>query len=157
MAYLTYIIDNYKTLPLILVFIHSHRFSPKPIQHNDARDYDTVTSIKSLQLPYVLSSGYVNLRCVHDPGCSPVHRQKHEHVTAQAWEELFGPSAAAFPAEIGVACCAQFAVSRKQVLLRPKDQYVKFRRWLVDTELDDEKSGRVFEYLWHIIFGMESV
>jgi hypothetical protein len=25
------------------------------------------------------------------------------------------------------------------------------------TELDDETSGRVFEYLWHIIFGQDPV
>lgn len=45
--------------------------------------------------------------------------------------------------------CAQFAVSRGAVLRRPKSHYEWFRRWLLDTEADDEISGRVFEYSWH--------
>ena len=61
------------------------------------------------------------------------------------------------PTEVGVACCAQFAVSREQVHQRPWTDYERFREWVTDTELNDAKSGRVFEYLWHVIFGMEAV
>ena len=61
------------------------------------------------------------------------------------------------PDEIGVACCAQFVVSRDHVLRRPKEDYIRFRRWVLETDLNDAKSGRVMEYLWHIIFGMDSV
>ena len=55
--------------------------------------------------------------------------------------------------EIRVACCAQFAVSRSAVLERSREDYVAFRQWLLSTELPDRVSGRVFEYLWHVIFG----
>jgi Protein of unknown function (DUF3431) len=54
---------------------------------------------------------------------------------------------------IACACCAQFAVSRDQVLKRPLEDYVKIRQWVIDTERDDANSGRVMEYLWHVIFG----
>jgi len=30
-------------------------------------------------------------------------------------------------------------------------------KWLLDTPLNDFTSGRVFEYLWHVIFGREPV
>ncbi len=55
------------------------------------------------------------------------------------------------------ACCAQFAVSKEQVLRRPVEDYIRFRDWVVHTEKNDAKSGRVMEYLWHVIFGKDSV
>ncbi|KAL2369542.1 hypothetical protein RJ035_006146 [Blastomyces gilchristii] len=61
------------------------------------------------------------------------------------------------PAEVAAACCAQFAMSREQVLKRPLEDYIHFRNWVISTEKDDASSGRVMEFLWHIIFGMDSV
>ncbi|KAL2164330.1 hypothetical protein VTH06DRAFT_3546 [Thermothelomyces fergusii] len=34
-------------------------------------------------------------------------------------------------------------------LSRPRDDYVRWRDWLLETPLADDLSGRVFEYLWH--------
>jgi len=53
-------------------------------------------------------------------------------------------------------CCAQFAVSREAIYQRPLADYVSMRQWLMETELDDARSGRVFEFLWHVIFGQEA-
>lgn len=61
------------------------------------------------------------------------------------------------PEFVGAACCAQFAVSKEQVFLRPRDDYIKIRQWIIDTEKSDAMSGRVMEFLWHVIFGKESV
>ena len=61
------------------------------------------------------------------------------------------------PTQVGAACCAQFAVSKDQVLARPLSDYVRFREWIVDTEKSDAKSGRVLEFLWHVIFGKDAV
>ena len=61
------------------------------------------------------------------------------------------------PQVVGVACCSQFAVSRNQVLRRPKTDYQHFLKWLMDTDLNDDISGRIFEYMWHIIFGKNAV
>lgn len=61
------------------------------------------------------------------------------------------------PTLVGAACCAQFAVSRDQVLARPLGDYERFREWIVDTEKSDAKSGRVLEFLWHVIFGKDAV
>lgn len=59
--------------------------------------------------------------------------------------------------EIKSPCCAQFAVSAKQIYQRPLNDYVNIRQWLLDTDLDNAHSGRVMEYLWHVIFGKEAV
>ncbi|QSS55642.1 DUF3431 superfamily domain-containing protein [Histoplasma capsulatum var. duboisii H88] len=61
------------------------------------------------------------------------------------------------PTEMAAACCAQFAVSRDQVLKRPVEDYMHFRDWVTATEKNDASSGRVMEYMWHIIFGMDAV
>ena len=61
------------------------------------------------------------------------------------------------PHEVGVGCCAQFAVSREQVLMRNKVDYERYRQWLMETPARDATSGRVFEYMWHIVFGKAAV
>ena len=61
------------------------------------------------------------------------------------------------PEQVGSACCAQFAVSKERVLQRPKKDYEKFRQWVTETEKSDAKSGRIMEFLWHVIFGMDAV
>ncbi|KAL8726327.1 MAG: hypothetical protein Q9181_006086 [Wetmoreana brouardii] len=163
MAYLTYIIDHYNSLPLTLAFIHPHRRGFSAAWHTDTPLHDNVDALRTLRLPYVQENGYVNLRCNWNPGCEIPHR-KNKHITNDIWRDVFaGASKASFaqpdyvPGEVGAACCAQFAVSRGRVLERPKSDYEGFRKWVVDTDLNDAQSGRVLEFLWHVIFGMEAV
>ena len=187
MAYLTYIIDNYDHLPSLLLFLHAHRNGFKEAWHiEDTPLHDQVIAVRSLQLPYILENGYANLRCKPDPGClnNPGKTGASVSVTPQIWNEMFtntsttprtlaarvdeneqsslarSPTASAMVQvvpEIRVACCAQFGLSRKAILGRPKDDYVRFRQWLLDTELPNSDSGCVFEYLWHIIFGQKAI
>ncbi|KAJ5833556.1 hypothetical protein N7474_001867 [Penicillium riverlandense] len=181
MAYLTYVIDHYDDLPSIIVFLHSHRSGFLLAWHVDAPLHDNVAAMRMLQLDFVRQNGYVNLRCNWNPGCKESHRY-NRHVTDQVWYDIFeGTSTPALnvsegispateyqleapaqnymrkPDQIGAACCAQFAVSSDQVRRRPREDYVKIRQWVLDTELNDASSGRVLEFLWHVIFGMEAV
>ncbi|KAI4122372.1 MAG: hypothetical protein LQ338_005861 [Usnochroma carphineum] len=170
MAYLTYIIDHYNSLPSTLAFIHPHRRGFSEAWHTDTPLHDNADALRSLRVPYVQGNGYANLRCNWNPGCEMPHR-KNKHITPGIWREVFaGASQSVFslkgkgvreeeyvPKEVGVACCAQFAVSRERVLQRPLSDYEGFRKWVVDTELSDARSGRVMEFLWHVIFGMDAV
>lgn len=183
MAYLTYIIDHYDNLPSTMAFLHSHRSGFLLAWHVDAPLHDNVIAMRALQLDFVQRNGYVNLRCNWNPGCKESHR-RNKHVTEQVWEEVFsGTSTPPFnsssasvtsgdfhstfdtntqkplrmPELVGAACCAQFAVSREQVHQRPREDYIKFRQWVIDTDKSDASSGRTMEFLWHIIFGKESV
>ncbi|EGE79423.1 hypothetical protein BDDG_02362 [Blastomyces dermatitidis ATCC 18188] len=160
MVYLSYIIDNYDRLPKHMVFIHPQRYQ----WHNDDPLYDNVPIIKNLQLPFLSQQGYVNLRCVWFLGCPveirPFTDTQRADIHAGAafksgFEELFPGTPV--PKEVGVSCCAQFAVTLDQVHKRPRWEYEHFREWLLNTPLPDELSGRIFEYLWHIIFGRDSV
>lgn len=182
MAYLTYLIDHYDQLPATIAFLHAHRGGFFMAWHVDAPLHDNVAAMRSLQLDFVQQNGYVNLRCNWNPGCKEAHRI-NRHVTETVWQEVFegtstpplnGTVSASLaangaldaareqkflpkPKEIGAACCAQFAVSREQVHRRPQEDYIKFRQWIIDTDRDDASSGRIMEFLWHVIFGQRSV
>lgn len=177
MAYLTYIVDHYYALPATIAFLHSHRSGFLQAWHVDAPLHDNVAAMRALQTNFVQSNGYVNLRCNWNPGCKAGHR-RNKHVTEQVWTEIFDGTSTPplnaseslstpadsgdqrylrMPELVGAACCAQFAVSREQVLSRPRDDYVKIRQWVIDTGKSDAQSGRVMEFLWHVIFGKESV
>jgi len=184
MAYLTYIVEHYNSgLPSVIAFLHAHRQGFFQAWHVDAPFHDNVLAMQSLQLDFVVQNGYVNLRCNLNPGCTKRYKTLKSHVNAEVWEEIFsgmttrltvGTSPEAPVAEltssemdrekvdhmdvaIASACCAQFAVSRDQVLRRPLEDYVKIRQWVMDTERDDANSGRVMEYLWHVVFGKDLV
>ena len=77
----------------------------------------------------------------------PIHAK---HIYKAAFEELFPNTEV--PSEIGVACCSQFALRRETIRQRPRADYVLYREWLMNTELEDALSGRVLEYAWHGTF-----
>ena len=165
----SYIIDNYHTLPNITTFMHGERYQ----WHNDDPLYDGYEMLSHLQIPHLLQNGYTNLRCVWTLGCPAELSNLSEtpfpgaelkdpkaienttlHFPA-AFKELF--PGAKLPSTVGVPCCAQFAVTSHKIWERPMEDYVKYRDWLLKTDLIDHVSGRVFEYSWHIIFGKEPV
>ncbi|KAF2457874.1 hypothetical protein BDY21DRAFT_302959 [Lineolata rhizophorae] len=162
--YLTYLIENYDNLPSIIAFLHSHRDGYPQAWHTDAIDYSNVKSLQALRLDYVRREGYVNLRCIDIPGCPadvqpfrdpPDHDHVYEYRVPEIWEYLFNNTDV--PHVLAVPCCAQFVVTRGAVLRRPHSDYVRFREWLYSTDIPDEESGRIMEYLWHVIFGKDPV
>ncbi|KAL4806108.1 hypothetical protein BDV18DRAFT_160177 [Aspergillus unguis] len=183
MAYLTYIIEHYDRLPSTIAFIHSHRAGFLMAWHVDAPLHDNAAALRSLRLDFVQRNGYVNLRCNLNPGCGDPH-SPNPHVTEAVWTEIFEGTSTPplnssngytpidkrddnshsrrttplqIPTQVAAPCCAQFAVPRDQVHQRPREDYLKIRQWVIDTEKTDAASGRVMEYLWHIIFGQKSV
>lgn len=138
-----------------MAFVHSHEKGWPKAWHTDANGYSNVASLQALNIDFVQRAGYANLRCISIPGCPdemqpfrdpPKEGSGAEHAFAEAWRAVFDN--AAVPKVVASPCCAQFAVSRAQVRQRPKEFYVRARQWLLDTELDDPTSGRVFEYMW---------
>ncbi|KAI4869223.1 hypothetical protein F4820DRAFT_45227 [Hypoxylon rubiginosum] len=166
MAYLTYIVDRYDDLPDAVLFVHASRFQ----WHNDDPDYDVVPALRSFRLPYLREAGYVNLRCVWAIGCPaeihPVEDEDDEEeqrdksdittksIFRRAFQELLPE--VPVPAVVAVSCCSQFGVTRATIKRHPRERYLRFRNWLLETSLDDSLSGRVMEFLWHIIFGKDA-
>ncbi|KAK8094869.1 hypothetical protein PG997_001554 [Apiospora hydei] len=179
MVYLTHIVDNYAALADTTVFFHAARFA----WHNDDPEYDAVPTLNLLRLEHVRREGYVNLRCVWVIGCPDEIRPHLDAEEASRLEAEAGGTDAgedkekpptttkaiyktAFeellpgvpvPDIVAVSCCSQFAVTREAIQRRPREDYVRFRDWLLNTPLTDDLSGRVMEFAWHIIFGKESV
>lgn len=159
MVYLTYIIDNYDRLPENILFLHASRFA----WHNDDPDYDALATLRNFQFPNLQTEGYVNLRCVWIIGC-PNEIRPHEDAAHEALEgeggepttkEVYKQSfqellpELSVPEIVAVSCCSQFGVTRDTIRRRPREDYTRFRQWLIDTPLEDERSGRVFEFSWH--------
>lgn len=147
-----------------MVFVHPHLQGWPEAWHTDSQGYGNVNSIRSLRLEYLQEHGYANMRCIHDPGCpTEIQVLRHEadrtaeHAMRDAWPYMFGGSEFDIPERIGQPCCSQFAVSKTQALERSRADYRRYRQWMLDTPLDDVTSGRVFEYLWHVIFGKDPV
>ena len=161
MVYLTYIIDHYDELPDVAMFMHAHEFA---WHQNDLLNNDAVEMVKRLSSERVSREGYMNLRCHWMPGCpdwmhpgtveEDINKQE-EMVMAQAWAELFPDRA--IPEVLSQPCCAQFAISRERIRMRSLERYRFFREWMLRTPLDDKISGRVWEYLWQVVFTDQAV
>lgn len=186
-VYLWYILENYHNLPDVMAFLHAHRDGNIRAWHVDNEQNSNPLSIQRLRLETVLRQGFVNLRCQLWPGCArllvidyqmtelPEVRVTRDYMPA-AIREMFPygwmtgqdvlqddktsdrkDPIAMFPEAIAAPCCAQFAVSRDQVLSRPLEDYRRYYNWLMNTTLPDAESGRVMEFLWHIVFGRDPV
>ncbi|CAL8463939.1 g3474 [Coccomyxa elongata] len=75
----------------------------------------------------------------------------------EVWDQTFEQELGPMPHTIHGPCCAEFIVSRERIEAHPREFYVGLRDWIVDTELDRYRSGRVFEYMWAIMFGEPAV
>jgi hypothetical protein len=117
--------------------------------------------LRHFQLPYLEQQGYVNIRCAWSLGCpaeiKPFAEEGQHRENVHAGGDYKGAFEILFPGkdvpqEVGVSCCAQFAATKEKIRERKRKEYVRWRKWLLDTELGDSISGRVMEYSWHSKF-----
>lgn len=159
MVYLTYIIDHYSELSDVTLFMHAHKIT---WHNNDFLDSDLSKMIKRLKNEHVVQNGYMNLRCHQEPGCPDHIHPATAHSTddlrnipeaaiiGASWAQLFPNESV--PEVVSQPCCGQFAVSSDRIRAVSLDEYVSYRDWILETELEDSISGRVWEYLWQWLF-----
>lgn len=105
----------------------------------------------------------MNLRCVWTIGCpvaihpfedEVVSEQQNDQTTGEIYKQAFEELLPEYPVpgEVGVSCCAQFAVTKEAIRRRPREDYIRFRDWLLNTPLQNGLTGRFFEYSWHSKF-----
>ncbi|KAI9806621.1 MAG: hypothetical protein M1825_006078 [Sarcosagium campestre] len=160
MVYLTFIIDNYDQLPELVLFMHAHRWA---YHNNEVLGADAVKMIKALSSERVIREGYMNLRCVWDPGCPahlrPLAKELDFHhmqpVMADQWPHLFPHRD--IPETLAQPCCSQFAVSRERLRSISLREFISYRDWLLRTPVTDYYSGRLWEYLWQYVFTGQGV
>lgn len=170
MAYLTYIIDQYHTLPPISIFIHGHLLA----WHNNIMlNSNTSSMLRHLRLDKIHQDGYFNLRCHFNPGCPehlfpfstvPHTEKSEEPFVKEAWKQVFEivandaeAEALYVPRVLAQPCCSQFAVTATRIRAVPREKYRHFRNWILETALTDYMSGRIFEYFWQWIFNGTAV
>ncbi|GBF61001.1 hypothetical protein TMEN_3469 [Trichophyton mentagrophytes] len=157
MVYLSYIIDRYYNLTDVSIFMHAHLTT---WHNNDLLDSDSAKMVKRLRSEKIIRDGYMNLRCHSEPGC-PEHIHPiaggddlssipEAAVIGNSWLELFPGTNV--PEVLSQPCCAQFAVSADRIRRIPRETYIYYRDWLLETSLSDSLSGRVWEYLWQYVF-----
>lgn len=61
------------------------------------------------------------------------------------------------PRVLAQPCCSQFAVTATRIRAVPREKYIHFRNWILETALTDYMSGRIFEYFWQWIFNGTAV
>ena len=137
--------------------MHHHRTS----WHDNALLDNSASMIKRLSSAKVMREGYMNMRCHLSPGCpshihpfSPTPSDKsvvpEEAIFADAWREIFPGTQV--PTVLSQPCCGQFAVSKPKLRAITRETYVHYRDWLIKTKLPNNLSGRVWEYVWQVIF-----
>ena len=141
-AYLRYIIDHYDELPRHVIFLHDHRTAWHQL--------DMVELLHAVRLE---AYPFFSLNGIWNRGLQP---ENYAHV-ARFWHENdldrdIGP----LPSDnnaIEFMCCAQFVVSRARIRQRPLALWRRLYAWVERTELGDALSGRIFEWLWHVLMG----
>jgi hypothetical protein len=142
--YLKFILNNYDNLPDKILFVHHHfsdwsqDFSLPFIINNlkwDSFDYVNVGKRECYQDLYKINNG--NYRYIKD---------WFKDIWYLFDEYLKFPDDCLY-----YYAGTQFMVSKELILQYPKEFYQKLYNWLLDTNWEDYKSGRIFEYLWHYI------
>lgn len=164
-AYLTYLVQHYDTLPATIVFL------PPNIDGYDLSDYHAMRLMRHMKIDFILRNlnidyiqhvGYANLRCTRKPGCPaaiqpfrdpPDTDRPLEAGMRDAWVELFNNTDV--PEKVATPCCSQFVVSREMVWKRGVAEYKSYLDWLKGPDV--ERKAKLLEYLWHVIFGQNAV
>ena len=153
MAYLTYIIDHYDSLPDYMIFTHGHERSWHQQEHLQQK-------IRALNLTALDEENYISLRCGVQMGCEklPYIDTRHVNWSGEAglchfWEKVTGKRC---PRYISYKCCAQHAVTRAAVRTRSKAAWERIRAPIMAEKMSDDNwlTGIFYEKTWHMMFGM---
>ena len=154
-SYLYYILENYDSLPENLIFIHDENSS----WHHEGNITDNLEKwIKTYEKKGGLYYEFNNMK-IEKP------RDYHNDAEKELWTNVFEPYIGKYE-EADPACglcCAQFIVSKKQILRHPKEFYQKYYDWLIQKtscegngDQHDIYSGyntsRYAEWSWRFIF-----
>ena len=166
-VYLQYIVEQYDNLPDAVIFMHAHQVAP-----HMPNKLDILTKLRWDAFDYA-NLRYTNITfdlwgkwtgdwlCPLNPLDAPPSdevvwdelRVNQSRLFAEVWEELFASSIGQMPQYVHSPCCAEFLVSRARIHARPLSFYEDCLNWLEATSSDRYWAGRIFEYVWHIIFG----
>jgi hypothetical protein len=160
MTYLTYIIQNYDRLPDKMLFIHGHVdawHQPIPIA-----GYLRVIQWRKIMRFINLAGCDQNADFSWKAGEPSEAKYELRTLIDKFFNETKLHEKYGFPlvephTVIKVNWCAQFLVTKEEILRNPKQMYIDLRNWILKTDIEDYWSGRIFEYTWHIFFTWEFI
>ncbi|KAK5131151.1 hypothetical protein LTR08_001299 [Meristemomyces frigidus] len=160
LMYFTYLHDFYDSLPDVSVFIHAEE-TPWHLEGTLLQNISF--ALAQLDLTRVVEErGYFNLRVTWRAACPAWidtrktfenWEKQEEPYMPEAWEANFDDPV---PDILAGPCCSQFAVSRAAIQRRPREQYKRSIKWLVETSWSDHIVGRVWEHMWPWLFKEEA-
>jgi hypothetical protein len=160
-SYLTYIINNYDNLPEYMAFLHGHeeayhQKNPlgilKAIEMAKIDEYDYISLNNEIQA-IILEPGLTFDR--NNPSFVFKEQDMQHYLMRRVWKDLYEPYLGyPFPEKIRCERSAQFIVSKKAVLNRPKKMYEDLLHFLSYGEKEfGILASFVLEFSWHMIFG----
>lgn len=154
-SYLYYILQNYDSLPENVIFIHDENES----WHHEGK---ITEKIEGWIKEYEKSGGKYyefNNMTIEKP------EEFHTEAEKELWQKVFEPHICKYDEASPFAgkCCAQFIVSKKQILQHSKQFYQDYYDWLIENtseegngDSSDMYSGyntsRYAEWSWRFIF-----
>jgi hypothetical protein len=153
--------EFYDNLPDISIFIHGEdmQWHVEPILEGS-----TSYALNHLDLNEVLRRKYLNLGLSWQSACpnwinTSITIESPEFNPELKAEEPFVKKAFIdnFPSDpvpeiLSAPCCSQFAVTKEAIHLLPREQYKKSVNWIINTDLPDAHSGRIWERFWQWMF-----
>jgi len=142
-SYLEYIIKNYDNLPDICIFVHGHRNDWHHKQNIDEK----INSLNYCHNYYNINELNIDYLKNYPDALQTLKNNIH------IFNNILNTSIVV--ENIKYRPCAQFYVSKKNMLYYSKEQYIKLYTFLMTTNISSYWSARFFEYLWHYIFTRE--
>jgi hypothetical protein len=148
--YLKFILNNYDNLPDKILFVHHHFM-------DWSQDFSLPFIINNLIWEY---SDYINVGKRNCYGnIYEMYDKKYLHV--KDWFKFVWPifdGYLEFPEKnLFYYAGTQFMVNKELILQYPKSFYQNLHNWVIQTDMEDYKVGRIFEYLWHYIFTKNTI
>ncbi|OTA98617.1 hypothetical protein M426DRAFT_37751, partial [Hypoxylon sp. CI-4A] len=162
LIYHTYMYDFYDRLPDVTIFTHAEE---RPWHMESTLNGSVIFALSHLDFEQVIRRKYFNLRVAWENACPDWinttktltdSNKQEEPFMYNAFKENFDTSEEV-PEILATPCCSQFAATKDAIMRHPKSQYRKNMDWLINTELVDYISGRVWEHLWQFLFKGEAV
>jgi len=144
--YLKFIIDHYDRLPNMTAFVHGHRHT----WHNTRDILDILLNLRWHKNEYMdFNIGPNNpFWQVANPRSNTDYR-----VIGEQWDAFYKEFFGEMPNSFSFYCCAQFAVARERIRLRPIKFYQQLLDFTLSGRISDYFSSRLLEYTWSYIFG----
>lgn len=174
-GYLSYMVDNYDTLPEVTIFLQGRPLA-RSESHDQKQHIDWHSDAYIMQVIYIIGMHpekvkYCSLNKFRS-NWLPADKRLYPWYYRDVRKVIEGQEAANFahmknaivppmlqsPHGAGCFCCAQFAVSRERIRMHPKVVYEQLLRYVLEEPTKSDKATLNFrcaqlERLWHMLFG----